>query len=152
MTWRQYQSRPRDRVNSMSTTRCVLVVLNRLDRTSRKSDGVKQQRGKTNQPPLTTSSCVCNHLRPAIATLPQMCIHIDICIWVLLQKSEREKPHGHMGLRGTPVSIYTQTQHRLSTQLAQPLRAPHTHVSSRHQHWHLSRFTHSEFCMIVPCT
>ena len=31
---------------------------------------------------------------------------------------------------------HTQTQHRLTTQLAQPLTAHHTHVSSRHQHCH----------------
>ena len=34
------------------------------------------------------------------------------------------------------ILTHAQTQHRLSTHLAYPLRAPHTHVSSRHQHWH----------------
>ena len=34
------------------------------------------------------------------------------------------------------ILTHAQTQHRRSTQLAQLLRAPHTHVSSRHQHWH----------------
>ena len=36
----------------------------------------------------------------------------------------------------SPCNTHAQTRHRLTTQPALPLTAPHTHVSLRHQHWH----------------
>ena len=65
-----------------------------------------------------------------------------------MEKRLNTHPHKpHATSQPSRVS-HVQTQHTLTAQPAQPLTAPHTHISSQHQHWHCKASIVTQTCFV----